>query len=561
MSPLDWGVLAATLLAIVVYGVFQGRRQKRLDQYLLADRKLHRGTVAISVMATQASAITFLSTPGQAYADGMRFVQFYFGLPIAMVLLSAIAVPVFHRMRVFTAYEYLETRFDVRVRTLTAVIFLVQRGLGTAMTLYAPALILSLVLGWSVKWTAVVIGLLVVVYTTSGGAKAVAFTQRQQLLVSLSGMALALFVAFRLLPSGVGAGDAVALAGRLGRIAPVDFRFDATSPYNVWSGLFGGLVVALAYFGTDQSQVQRYLGGETETESRLALLINGLVKVPMQAFILFVGAMVFVFYVFAGPPLSWNPVLRRTAERGATAAELATVTAEHDSAVAARRTAALDFVAARRSGDAASETTAEERLRAADGAIATARKKAVPVFRKADPAADAGDSDYVFLTFVTKNLPVGAVGLLLAAILCAAMSATASGLSALASTSVVDVAKRLVAPGRSDADYVRLSRTMTIVWGVLCVGFALFANRLGSLIVAVNKVGSLFYGAMLAIFLVAFHLPRVGATAMLIGALAAEAAVAACAIWTPMAWLWWNVVGCVVGVVVAVGAQAAMPRK
>ncbi|HET8799224.1 MAG TPA: sodium:solute symporter, partial [Thermoanaerobaculia bacterium] len=308
MSGIDWAVLCATLAAIVTYGVWKGRRQQRLEQYLLAGRELQWYTIALSVMATQASAITFLSTPGQAYTDGMRFVQFYLGLPIAMVILSITAVPIFHNLKVFTAYEYLETRFGLPTRIVTALIFLIQRGLGTAMTLFAPALIVSLVLGWNIQLTTVVIGALVILYTATGGTKAVSWTHMHQLTISLTGMAIALVVAIKSLPANVGFADAVRVAGRMGRIDVIDFSFDLATPYNFWSGLFGGLMVALAYFGTDQSQVQRYLTGETIAQSRLGLLFNGLVKVPMQFFILFVGAMVFVFYQFVAPPLSFNPV-------------------------------------------------------------------------------------------------------------------------------------------------------------------------------------------------------------------------------------------------------------
>jgi len=392
MRPIDWLVLGATLLGIVAYGVWKGRRQRRLAQYLLADRQLQWYTVALSVMATQASAITFLSTPGQAYSDGMRFVQFYLGLPIAMVILSITAVPIYHRLQVFTAYEYLETRFGLPTRVLTTIIFLIQRGLGTALTLYAPAVIVSLVLGWNLHLTTLVIGVLVIIYTTSGGTKAVSWTQTHQLLIALGGMAVALTVALRSLPENVGFVDAVRVAGRMGRINVIDFNFDVTTPYNFWSGLFGGLMVALAYFGTDQSQVQRYLTGETVTQSRLGLLFNGLVKVPMQFFILFVGAMVFVFYQFVAPPLSFNPSQPAPPERQA----------QYAQTFEAKRVAAMQLVDAMHRNDSGAAENATAQLR---------------VFqqREAEMRRDANDTDYVFLTFVMQNLPPGLVGLLLAA--------------------------------------------------------------------------------------------------------------------------------------------------
>ena len=561
MKTADWIVLATTLLTIVVYGVWKGRRQKRLAQYLLADREMQWYTIALSVMATQASAITFLSTPGQAYSDGMRFVQFYLGLPVAMVILSITAVPIFHRLKVYTAYEYLEGRFDLRTRTLTAIIFLVQRGLGTAMTLYAPALIVSLVLGWSIQVTTFAIGFLVIIYTTTGGTKAVSWTQMHQLAISLTGMGIALFIAIRSLPSNVGLGDAVRVAGRMGRINVIDFTFDLSTPYNFWSGLFGGLMVALAYFGTDQSQVQRYLTGETVTQSRLGLLFNGMVKVPMQFFILFVGAMVFVFYQFSMPPLSFNPVQTEKVRASVHGAEFQGLEQTHQKTFTAKRLAATQLVDAMDAGDAAvaEKKTAELRLlQQRDEETRTAASKLI---RKNDPLADAADTDYVFLTFVMQNLPTGLVGVLLASIFCAAMSATASGLNSLASTSVVDIWKRHLSPGRTDHEYVNASKWMTLFWGLFCIAFALFANRLGSLIVAVNKVGSFFYGTMLAIFLLAFYAKRIGATAAFWGAVAGEIAVILCARYTDMAWLWWNVVGCVAGVVAAFIIQMFVPPR
>ena len=558
MRALDWVVLVATLLGIVLYGVWKGRRQKRLEQYLLADRELKWYTIALSVMATQASAITFLSTPGQAYTDGMRFVQFYIGLPIAMVILSITAVPIYHRLKVFTAYEYLEGRFDLRTRTLTALIFLLQRGLGTAVTLYAPALIVSLVLGWNIQLTVVVIGILVIVYTTAGGTKAVSWTHMHQLFISLAGMAVALVICIKKLPADVGFGDAIRVAGRMGRINVIDFTFDLTTPYNFWSGLFGGLMVALAYFGTDQSQVQRYLTGKNIAESRLGLLFNGMVKLPMQFFILFVGAMVFVFYQFVAPPVFFNPVQREKVRQSAYGAEFAQLEQQHARTFDAKRNAAAQLVSAMDANDdaaAARSTTALHALQAQDGAT---RKAAAALIRKNDPKADKADTDYVFLTFIMQNLPAGVVGLLLASIFCAAMSATASGLSSLASSSVVDIWKRLLHRDATDAEAVRASKLATFFWGLFCIAFALFANKLGSLIEAVNKVGSFFYGTMLAIFLLAFYFKRVGGRAVFWGAIVGEIAVTLCALYTNFAWLWWNVVGCVVGVVAALVIQAML---
>ena len=560
MRSADWVVLAGTLLAIVAYGVWKGRRQRRLEQYLLADRQLQWYTIALSVMATQASAITFLSTPGQAYVDGMRFVQFYLGLPIAMVILSITAVPIYHKLKVFTAYEYLETRFDLRTRTLTTIIFLVQRGLGTAMTLYAPALIVSLVLGWNIHLTTIAIGVLVIIYTASGGTKAVSWTHMHQLLIALGGMAVALTVAIRSLPEEVGLVDAVRVAGRMGRINVIDFSFDLTTPYNFWSGIFGGLMVALAYFGTDQSQVQRYLTGETVAQSRLGLLFNGMVKVPMQFFILFVGAMVFVFYQFVAPPLSFNRVQTERLRASAYSAELAALETQHRQTFEAKRATAISLVGAMERDDAAAVERTTERLLVLQERDLETRRAASQLIRRNNPLADAADTDYIFLTFIIEQLPTGLVGVLMAAIFCAAMSATAGGLNALASTSVVDVWKRLLARGQSDHEYVIVSKLMTVFWGLFCIAFAWYANRLGSLIVAVNQVGSWFYGTMLAIFLVAFYLPRVKGTAVFWAAVISEIAIFYCKFFTNIAWLWWNVVGCVVGVAAAVVIQAALPK-
>ena len=538
MRAVDWVVLIATLLLIVAYGVWKGRRQPHLEAYLLADRKMRWPTIALSIMATQASAITFLSTPGQAYVDGMRFVQFYLGLPVAMVILSITAVPIFHRLKVFTAYEYLETRFGVGTRTLTAVLFLIQRGLSNGITIYAPAVIVSVILGWNIHATNVIIGALVIIYTTSGGTKAVSWTHVHQLLIALGGMAVALIIAVRSLP--VGFADAVRVAGRMGRLNAIDFSFDLTTPYNFWSGMFGGLLVALSYFGTDQSQVQRYLTGASVAESRLGLLFNGMIKVPMQFFILFVGAMVFVFYQFVAPPLFFNSVERA---RVAGSSEYARLEEAHRSNFLARRTAVLQMI---------HDPSATRRVRELQREEDATRHAARDLIQRRNPGADISDANYVFLTFVIQFLPAGVVGLILAAIFCAAMSSTAAGLNSLASTSCVDVLRRLVWRDRSDHDYVRASKWLTVFWGVFSIAFAEFASRLGSLIEAVNKLGSLFYGTILAIFLLAFYTKEISGTAASIGAIIGEAAVLWCAAFTNLAWLWWNVIGCVVGVGAAV---------
>ena len=559
MRLVDWIVLVATLLFIVAYGVWKGRKQKSLDGYLLADRELRWYTVALSIMATQASAITFLSTPGQAYADGMRFVQFYLGLPIAMVVLAITAVPIYHRLKVYTAYEYLETRFGVGTRTLTAILFLIQRGVSTGITVYAPALIVSVILGWNIHVTNIAIGLGVIIYTASGGTKAVSWTQTHQLLIALAGMAVALIIALRSLP--VSFVEAVHVAGRMARLNVIDFRFDLTTPYNFWSGMIGGLLVALSYFGTDQSQVQRYLTGETVAQSRLGLLFNGLVKVPMQFFILFVGAMVFVFYQFVAPPLFFNPIERAKIGASEYAAEYAALERQHRDTFSEKRAQVSQLVSALRSENETQADAASVKLKQLQAREAAMKKQAASLLKKNDPTADSTDTNYVFLSFIIHNLPAGLVGLLLAAIFCAAMSATASGLNSLASTSAVDIYRRLIAPNATEHDYVRVSKLLTIVWGIFAIAVAEFANQLGSLIEAVNRLGSLFYGTILAIFLLAFYTRRITGTAAFLGAVVGEIAVILCAIFSNMAWLWWNVVGCVVGIVAAMAIQLMLPNK
>ncbi len=558
MSGLDWFILAAALVGIVAYGVWRGRGSHDLGGYLLADRKMRWPTITISIMATQASAITFLSTPGQAYADGMRFLQFYFGLPLAMIVLAATAVPIYHRLKVYTAYEYLERRFDTKTRTLAASLFLVQRGLAAGLTIYAPALILSVLLGWNLMLTNLALGALVVIYTASGGAKAVGYTQTLQMLIIFLGFGTALVFILNSLPEGISLLDAAVVAGKMGKLNAVDFSFDLTSRYNFWSGLIGGFFVALSYFGTDQSQVGRYLTGRSIAESRTGLLANGMVKIPMQFAILFLGAMVFVFYLFAAPPVFFNPVEVNRMRAGAYAEEFQEVESRYDAASGVRQERARELVKAHREGDVAAGERAVQGLREAEAGTKVIRADAVALIRKNDPAAQTSDTNYVFLSFVLGHLPIGVVGLVLAAIFAASMSSTSAELNALSSTTSVDFYKRFVervgteegaaaAAGRRE---VLVSRGATIFWGAFAIGFAEYASRLGSLIEAVNILGSLVYGTILGIFLVAFYLKQVGGTAVFAAALVAEAAVVACFLFTDISFLWYNVVGClsVVGI-------------
>ncbi len=547
MSALDWVVLIGTIAFIVIYGVWRSRGVRDADTYF-RDPTLRWPTIGLSIMATQASAITFLSTPGQAFDDGMRFVQFYFGLPLAMIVISAVFVPIYHRLKVYTAYEYLEHRFDVRVRYLGAFLFLIQRGLAAGVTIYAPSIILSSILGWSLQGTNIVVGALVIAYTVLGGTKAVSETQKQQMIVMMGGMFLALGLIIWRLPEEVSLTNAVKLAGALDRMNAVSFDLNFANRYNFWSGITGGFFLALAYFGTDQSQVQRYLSGKSVAESRLGLLFNGMFKVPMQFVILFSGAMVFVFYLFSQPPLFFNtPVLDRVAA-SEHAPELRALEDKQRSAFAAQRSAAFGYVRALEADEGVE--LAKEALRDAHAGTVEVRKEAKQLISRAVPEAELKDTDYVFLGFVIQYVPAGLVGLLIAVILCAAMSSTASELSALGSTSTLDFYQRLRGKPLSERGGLISSKLFTALWGLLAVGFATFAALLDNLIEAVNILGSLFYGTTLGLFLVGFFLKRVTATPVLIAAIAAETVVLGLFFLSDLGFLWYNVVGaaCVVGI-------------
>ena len=553
MTALDWVVLAGTLGFIAVYGAWKSRDVRDIDGYLRGGNTLAWPTIGLSIMATQASAITFLSTPGQAYQDGMRFVQFYFGLPLAMIVIAAVFVPIFHRLKVYTAYEYLEHRFDGRVRTLGALLFLIQRGLAAGITIYAPSIILSTVLGWPLHLTNFVLGMFVVAYTVSGGTRAVSQTQKQQMIVMLSGMAVAGIVILFNLPESVSLPHAVKLAGALDRMNPVSFQLDLKSRYNFWSGIAGGFFLALAYFGTDQSQVGRYLAGRSVAESRLGLVFNGLFKIPMQFGILFIGVLVFVFYLFTPPPIFFNAAALERAARGPYAGQLAALEERYDAAFTAQREATDAYLDALSRG--AGQEPARALLRDAFAETQQLRQEAKDLVARAVPGAETKDADYVFISFVLRYLPSGIVGLLIAVILCAAMSSVASELAALGSTSVIDLYKRFgpaAARGYAPRTDLLVSRAFTVLWGCVAVGFATFASLLDNLIQAVNILGSIFYGTVLGLFVVAFFLRRITATPVLIGALVAQATVIALFLASDLGFLWYNVVGC--GLVVAVSA-------
>jgi SSS family transporter len=552
MRPLDWVVLAITLISIVAYGLYRSRGSNTVDRYLLAGKTMPWYAMALSIMATQASAITFLSTTGQSYVDGMRFVQFYFGLPIAMIIICATVVPVFHHAKVYTAYEYLEKRFDSKTRALASVVFLCQRGLSAGLTIYAPAIVLSVILGVPERVTTSLMGALVISYTVLGGIKAVTWSDVQQMCVIFLGLVISLVTVFALLPSGVSVSDAVYLAGAAGRLNAVTTHFDWADRFNIWSGLLGGTFLFLSYFGCDQSQVQRYLTGKSIAQSRLSLLFNAVAKIPMQFFILFIGAMVFVFYLFVQPPL-----LFRTNELTAirTQADYAPIEAEYNQAFERRKGAALAVAEARHTGDPRAEDRAIGDFRTAQAEFDATRARAAQLVKRA--GGDATDTNYIFLTFVIRYLPVGLVGLVIAVIFAATMSASSGEINSLATVTVVDIYKRHLRPGKSDHHYLNASRFATLFWGIYAVLFAGFASGLGSLIEAVNRVGSLFYGTLLGCFALALGFRRVRGTAAFIGMLGGEAAILATSWFTDVSWLWYNVIGAVVVIAIALAVTAA----
>ncbi|HAA53570.1 MAG TPA: sodium:solute symporter [Myxococcales bacterium] len=551
MSNLDWMIMVGTIATIVLVGWWKNRHIKNIEGYFRGDNELKWQTIGLSIMATQASAITFLSTPGQAYVDGMRFVQFYFGLPLAMILISAVFVPFYYRLRVYTAYEYLESRFDVKVRVFGAFLFLVQRGLATGITIYAPAIILSAVLGWPLSWMVMIIGAVVILYTVSGGTKAVSQTQKQQMIVIMVGMITAAVIIFMKLPKGMSLGDVSALAGSIGRMNVLDFSFDPNNRYNFWSGLIGGFFLQLAYFGTDQSQVQRYLSGRSVTESRLGLLFNGLFKIPMQFVILFIGIMLLVFYMFVQPPIFFNtPALAQLKKTHKT--QLAKLEARYNKAFAVQKSAAHSLLKARKGTDAAAIERAKVALKNAHTQVHKIRTSVKSLLKKALPKVERKDSDYIFITFVISHLPVGLIGLLIAVILSAAMSSTASELNALGSTTTIDFYKRVFRQEASDRHYLIASKLFTVFWGLVAVAFATFASLLDNLIQAVNILGSIFYGTVLGIFLVAFFIKWVGSRAVLAGALVAQVGVIMLFTFTKVGFLWYNLIGCLLVVCFAI---------
>ena len=545
MNALDYLVLLGTLAGIAFYGVWRTRGRRDLDTYLKGSSHANWLTIGLSVMATQASAITFLSATGQGYGDGLGFVQNYFGMPLALVIVAAVFVPIYRRMNVYTAYEYLGRRFDGKTRLLGAGLFLLQRGLGAGITIYAPAIVLSALMGWRLDMTIIGTGLLAVVYTVSGGNDAVNLTQKYQLGMIFAGLFAAGCILVSRLPAGLTLDDTLTLAGGYGKLQAVDFSPSLQRRYTFLSGLVGGLFLQLSYFGTDQSQVGRYIGGSVR-ESRLGLMFNAVCKIPMQFFILFLGVLTFVFYRFETPPVFFNePAWNYQAAHGA-GEQLNSLRADFDAAHAQERQGIDAWLAARRAGDAPAAEQARAVAFAAHARGESARQRTVEVLRTGDPTLPKEDSDYVFITFVLRHLPHGLIGLLVAAILAAALNSKAGELNALASTTVVDFYRPLLRRDAPDAHYVRASRWLTAFWGTVAIAFALFAHLVENLIQASNILGSIFYGVVLGLFLVAFFLRRVGGTAVFWGALAAQTLVIVMyAAAVPISYLWYNLIGCV----------------
>ncbi len=541
MKPLDWVVMFSWLIFIVSYGLYRGRGSSTVNKYMLAGRTMPWYAMGLSIMATQASAITFISTTGQSYVDGMRFVQFYFGLPLAMIILCATAVPIFHRTNVYTAYEYLEQRFDAKTRAIVSAIFLIQRGLAAGLSLYAPAVVLSVILGWPDRLTTVVMGLLIIIYTSMGGIKAVTWSDVTQMALISSALIVSMFMAIHLMPASISFPQAVRLAGDIGKLNAVNFHFDWNDRYNVWSGLIGGMFLALAYFGCDQSQVQRYLTGKSVAQSRLSLIFNAMAKIPMQAFILFIGSMVFVFFIFERPPVLFQPVeLKRVQAKP----EYSSVQSRFEAAFEQRKSAAQGYLDALDKKDATQTQASLESYRQAQKALDQAHhdgeKLVEPKFN---------DTNYIFLSFVTKYLPAGVVGLIIAVIFSAAMSSTSGEINSLATVTVIDIYRRHISKSGSDHHYLMASRICTVFWGLYAIGFAQFGKNFGALIEAVNMVGSLFYGGLLGVFVLAFGFKHVGANGAFYGVIVGEAAIFATSLFTNISFLWFNVIGAVVVVV------------
>ena len=551
MQLIDWIILTGTIAFIVWYGVYKSRGSKNVEDYIGGGKNAKWWTIGLSVMATQASAITFLSTPGQAFHDGMGFVQFYFGLPIAMVIICMVFIPIYHRLKVYTAYEYLESRFDRKTRTLTAILFLVQRGLAAGITIFAPAIVLSAVLGWNLTYLTMIIGVLVIIYTVSGGTKAVSVTHKQQMAVILTGMVVAFFIILSYLPESVSFTNALEIAGTGGKMNILDYSFDFENRYTLWSGLIGGSFLALSYFGTDQSQVQRYLSGGTVRESQMGMIFNGLLKVPLQFFILLVGVMVFVFYQFNTAPLNFNPAATETVLNSDYAEQYRDLMLKNDEIQERKQNISLSYSENRADYTEAQKADFEKEYVQLEKEQNQVREEARTFIDASDEDAESNDKDYVFIHFILNNLPRGFIGLLLAVILSAAMSSTASELNALASTTVIDLYRRNHKETKSEQHYLAASKWFTLMWGLIAIAFASLADLFDNLIQLVNIIGSLFYGNVLGIFLLAFFIKPVKSNAVFIAAIITQALIFLVFELELMPYLWLNVLGCVLVIAIA----------
>ena len=562
MQTLDWIILISTLLIIVIYGTYQTKGSKNVQDYLKGGNTTPWWTIGLSVMATQASAITFLSTPGQAFHSGMGFVQFYFGLPIAMVVICMVFIPLYHRLKVYTAYEFLENRFDKKTRTLTAILFLIQRGLAAGITIFAPAIILSAVLGWNLLLLNIIIGVLVIIYTVSGGTKAVNVTQKHQMVVIFTGMIVAFFIIINQLPDDITFTKALDIAGASGKMDVLNFSFDLNNRYTVWSGLIGGTFLMLSYFGTDQSQVQRYLSGKSVKEMQLGLLFNGLLKVPMQFFILLVGVMVFVFYQFNESPINFNPTATEVVLNSEYSQDYQTLQKQQNELFAEKQQAIFNYV--KTENNVTAKTISEYNTKS-DALRSEAQKLIEKAGESKNLKVESNDKDYVFIHFILNNLPKGLIGLLLAVILSAAMSSTASELNALASTTTIDLYKQRVGE-KSENDMVKASKGFTLLWGILAIGVACVANLAENLIQLVNIIGSIFYGNVLGIFLLAFFFKFIKANAVFISALITQVLVIGLFFLNQfeiinLPFLWLNFVGCLIVMVIAFVIQYLMKNE
>ena len=552
----DWIILSVTLIFIVAYGTYVTRKNSNVTDYIKGGSDSKWWTIGLSVMATQASAITFLSTPGQAFHSGMGFVQFYFGLPIAMVIICVVFIPIYHKLKVYTAYEFLEGRFDLKTRSLAAILFLIQRGLAAGITIFAPAIILSAVLGWDLMTLNIIIGFLVIIYTVSGGTKAVNVTQKQQMIIIFIGMLIAFFMIMSQLPENITFTNALEIAGASNKMEVLDFSFDLSNRYTVWTGILGGTFLMLSYFGTDQSQVQRYLSGKSVRESQLGLIFNGLLKVPMQFFILLIGVMVFVFYQFNPSPLNFNPGANLEVQKSKYVDEYKALEQEHINIENSKKALFLD-------GFQVDEKQQIQELNERDLAI---KAKSKVIIDKLDEEnllekIESNDKDYVFIHFILNNLPRGLIGLLLAVILSAAMSSTASELNALASTTAIDLYKRNVKEEKNEAHYVKASKWFTLAWGIIAISVACVANLVDNLIQLVNIIGSIFYGNVLGIFLLAFFIKYVRGNAVFIAALITQVIIIAVYFLDWLPYLWLNLLGCALVMGIAIILQTFIPTK